>query len=58
VTGSEFPSVPEENANSSAQPHYDPPSLTYLGTLRELTLGGTSGPSDGVGGAGDTGSLG
>jgi hypothetical protein len=58
VTSSQFPPVAEENANHGPQPHYAPPSVTYLGTLRELTLGGTSGPSDGVGGAGDTGSLG
>ena len=37
--------------------HYESPSVTYLGTLRELTLGGTPGPDDGVGGAGDIGSL-
>jgi hypothetical protein len=36
---------------------YEPPSITYLGTLRELTRGGTSGPDDGVGGAGGFGSL-
>jgi hypothetical protein len=36
---------------------YEPPSVTYLGTLRELTLGGASGPDDGVGGAGGIGSL-
>jgi hypothetical protein len=36
--------------------HYEPPRVTYLGTLRELTLGGGSSPDDGVGGAGGVGS--
>jgi hypothetical protein len=40
-----------------ADPPYIAPSVTYLGTLRELTEGGTPGPSDGVGGAGGVGSL-
>jgi hypothetical protein len=33
------------------------PTVTRLGTLAELTLGGTVGLDDGLGGAGDTGSL-
>jgi hypothetical protein len=36
---------------------YVPPEVRLLGTLADLTLGGTSGPDDGVGGAGDSGSL-
>jgi hypothetical protein len=36
---------------------YEPPTLRYLGTLRELTLGGTPGLSDGVGSSGDTAST-
>jgi hypothetical protein len=36
---------------------YQPPVLTRLGTLAELTRGGTIGPADGLGGAGDDGSL-
>jgi hypothetical protein len=36
---------------------YQPPTITRLGTLAELTKGGTVGPSDGLGGAGDDGSL-
>jgi len=36
---------------------YEAPTIAYLGTLRELTLGGTSGPDDGMGGAGGVGSL-
>jgi len=35
---------------------YEPPTITRLGTLAELTLGGTVGPDDGLGGAGDEGS--
>jgi hypothetical protein len=54
------PGGPEETANARSEDsraHYEPPSIKYLGTLRELTLGGTSGPDDGVGGAGGVGSL-
>jgi hypothetical protein len=36
---------------------YEPPSIHRLGTLAELTKGGTVGPDDGLGGAGDDGSL-
>jgi hypothetical protein len=43
--------------STQAQSGYEPPSISYLGTLRELTLGGTVGPDDGVGGAGGMGSL-
>jgi hypothetical protein len=48
---------PEEIVAIRPQGHYEPPSITYLGTLRELTLGGTTGPDDGLGGAGGVGSL-
>jgi hypothetical protein len=36
---------------------YEAPQLIVLGTLAELTLGGSSGPDDFYGGAGDSGSL-
>ncbi len=36
---------------------YTPPQLARLGTLAELTLGGDSGPDDGLGAAGDEGSV-
>lgn len=36
---------------------YEPPRLERLGTLAELTLGGDTGPDDGLGGAGDEGSV-
>ena len=36
---------------------YEPPALRRLGSLAELTQGGTSGPSDGFGGAGAMGSI-
>ena len=53
----ELTDEPDETAPQRSQQGYDPPRVTYLGTLRELTLGGTSGPDDGVGGAGGAGSL-
>jgi hypothetical protein len=43
-----------------APPPYAPPSITYLGTLRELTQGGDTGFGDGVSGvtgSGGSGSL-
>ena len=36
---------------------YQAPAIAYLGTLRELTLGGSLGPTDGMGGAGGVGSI-
>lgn len=36
---------------------HEPPAIVRLGTLAELTLGGTSDPSDGTGGAGDVSNL-
>lgn len=45
--------VPSEDATE-----YVPPRIERLGTLAELTQGGTTGPDDGYGGAGDEGSLG
>ena len=47
----------DEAAGSGSQGDYEAPSLTYLGTLRELTLGGITGPDDGVGGQGGVGSV-
>jgi hypothetical protein len=40
----------------SAGVDYDPPRLTTLGTLADLTAGGTQMPDDGMGGSGDIGS--
>jgi hypothetical protein len=57
VTSRGIPEEPEEDTDSGPQYHYDPPTVTYLGTLRDLTLGGTTGPSDAVGGTGGSGSL-
>jgi hypothetical protein len=48
---------PEEAAGSRPPADYEAPSLTYLGTLRELTLGGTSTTDDGLGGTGAAGSM-
>ena len=48
---------PEEAAGTWPQGDYEAPSLTYLGTLRELTLGGFAGVDDGVGGTGGVGSV-
>ena len=53
----EVPGEPKQTANARRPSCYEPPSITYLGTLRELTLGGALGPQDGVGGAGGVGSL-
>jgi hypothetical protein len=36
---------------------YRPPAIVVLGTLAALTRGGTTGPSDGNGFAGDSGTL-
>ncbi len=36
---------------------YEPPKVVRLGSLTELTHGGTTGPNDGTGGAGDEDSL-
>ncbi|WP_329009289.1 lasso RiPP family leader peptide-containing protein [Micromonospora rifamycinica] len=36
---------------------YRPPTVTRLGTLAELTQGGTVGPDDGLGGNGDASLL-
>lgn len=50
--------TPDAAGADDAAPPYVPPRITRLGTLAELTLGGTIGPDDGLGGAaGDEGSL-
>jgi hypothetical protein len=55
----ERPGGSEQRRGNAPHRPYVAPSVTYLGTLRELTQGGTTGPSDGVaGGAGGTGSIG
>jgi hypothetical protein len=38
-------------------PAYHPPRLLVLGSVSELTRGGTTGPSDGYGYAGASGNL-
>jgi hypothetical protein len=57
VTSRIIQDPPDEDAGTCPNDGYEAPAIAYLGTLRELTLGGTSGPDDGVGGAGGTGSL-
>jgi hypothetical protein len=47
----------DEDAGACPDDGYEAPAIAYLGTLRELTLGGGPGPDDGVGGAGGIGSL-
>lgn len=49
--------APSTAGTDDAAPPYVPPRITRLGTLAELTLGGLIGPDDGLGGAGDEGSL-
>lgn len=46
-------SVPESPTSGS----YEPPRLVVLGTVAELTAGGSTGPSDGMGGAGAMGTV-
>ncbi|MFG2048882.1 lasso RiPP family leader peptide-containing protein [Micromonospora sp. NPDC048935] len=46
----------ELDTPDTAVPDYRPPTIQRLGTLAELTKGGTVGPDDGLGGGGD-GSL-
>ena len=45
------------DASRVAVAPYEPPQLRVLGSLAELTAGGTTEPDDGVGGAGDIGSF-
>jgi hypothetical protein len=47
----------DEDAGACPDDGYEAPAITYLGTLCELTLGGTSVPDDALGGAGGVGSL-
>jgi hypothetical protein len=61
VRGAGIPSAagPDQGAGARPGRHYEPPAVTYLGTLHELTLGGTApAPSDGYGGAGGSGTVG
>ncbi|MEU4530687.1 lasso RiPP family leader peptide-containing protein [Micromonospora ureilytica] len=46
----------EPDTALTAAADYRPPTIQRLGTLAELTKGGTVGPDDGLGGGGD-GSL-
>jgi len=48
---------PDDSAAAQPEGVYEPPMITRLGTLAELTLGGTPGLDDCEGGAGDDGSL-
>jgi hypothetical protein len=43
--------------NPVTEEGYEPPAIEHLGTLSELTLGGTGVPDDGFGGAGSVGST-
>jgi hypothetical protein len=51
--------APENEAKAGRHParDYEPPRLIRLGSLADLTRGGTAGPPDMFGGAGDSGSL-
>jgi hypothetical protein len=57
VTSQMIPGPTGEDAGACPDDGYEAPALAYLGTLRELTLGGGTGPDDGMGGAGGAGSL-
>ena len=54
------PTPPAIKPEDSVGPDRDyvSPRIERLGTLAELTQGGGVGPDDGLGGAGDEGSLG
>jgi hypothetical protein len=47
----------DAGAGACADDGYEAPAIAYLGTLHELTLGGSLGPTDGMGGAGGVGSI-
>lgn len=47
----------DDQPESPVDAYYEKPTLTRLGTLGELTLGGDTSPDDMLGGAGDEGSL-
>jgi hypothetical protein len=48
----------ESDATQESTEAHEAPTITRLGTLAELTLGGIVGsPDDGMGGAGDIGSV-
>jgi hypothetical protein len=50
--------MPNPDDGSTLAPvAYEPPTIERLGTLAELTQGGALGLSDGMGDAGDQGSL-
>jgi hypothetical protein len=57
LSNAETASEPEAPADVRPESQYEIPAVTYLGTLRDLTRGGTFGPDDGVGGAGGVGSI-
>lgn len=47
-----------DSLTAGGEQTYDPPTITRLGTLHELTLGAFEGNADGLGGyAGDGGSI-
>ena len=47
----------ESDAAGELAAAYEAPTITRLGTLAELTLGGSVGPDDGLGGNGDVGTF-
>jgi hypothetical protein len=57
VSAAGIPAGPGQGAGARPGRHYEPPAVTYLGTLHELTLGGSQTPDDGFGGAGGAGSV-
>ena len=59
VRGAGIPAAgPDQGAGARPGRQYERPAVTYLGTLHELTQGGTTVPSDGFGGAGGSGTVG
>ena len=47
----------DQDPQNLDETEYTAPTIVRLGSLTELTLGGTVGADDGNGGAGDSGSL-
>lgn len=49
--------MPPNDTDPGPGPDYEPPAITDLGTLAELTMGGSPGMADGAGSAGSVGSV-
>jgi len=57
LSGPAAAALPAEAAEAETSGGYEAPRLVVLGTVTELTAGGSTGPSDGMGGAGAMGTV-